>query len=172
MIFPYSLKIFVATIIVFTYLCIVKIEEAIKQARFRDNYQKMIVDLHYTANWARDEQTKLLKIYDILMQHYNVLRIIKGKHPEPVSPGAIREVLIDKANDLTRLLDKLERKGWIKRGLCQVNRRKMDIVMTPQGIKQLEAITAALDTYMLELKKRITDKEADTVSRILDKLRG
>lgn len=149
-----------------------KIEEAIKQRHFDDNYQKMVVNLLYTANWARDEQVNIMKTFGILPQHYNALRIIRGKHPEPISPGEIKEVLIDKANDLTRLLDKLEKNKWIKRGLCPANRRKMDVTITSQGLKLLKEIDKPMQAYKNELKKKITDKEADTLTRLLDKLRG
>lgn len=149
-----------------------KIEEAIKQRRFTDNYQKAIINLLYTGNWVRDEQILLLKQYDILPQHFNVLRIIKGRHPEPISPGEIKEVLIDKSNDLTRLLDKLERKGLIKRRLCPANRRKMDVTLSLKGIKLTEDTTKSIEPFAKGLKGRITDKEAEMLSKLLDKMRG
>jgi DNA-binding MarR family transcriptional regulator len=149
-----------------------KIEEAIKQSRFDDSYTKAVINLQYTANWLRDEQVRLLKPYDILPQHFNALRIIKGRHPEPVSPGEIKEVLIDKANDLTRLLDKLEKKGLIRRRLCPSNHRKMDVNLTAKGIKLLEDTGKALMVPTRALKEQLTDKEAATLSRLLDKMRG
>ncbi|TAN02136.1 MAG: MarR family transcriptional regulator [Chitinophagaceae bacterium] len=149
-----------------------KIEEAIKQRRFTDHYQKAIINLLYTGNWVRDEQILLLKQYDILPQHFNVLRIIKGRHPEPISPGEIKEVLIDQSNDLTRLLDKLERKGLIKRRLCPVNRRKMDITLSMKGIKLTDDTTQSMEPFVKGLKGRITDKEAEMLSKLLDKMRG
>lgn len=149
-----------------------KIEEAIKQRQFTDNYQKLIVDLFYTANWARDEQVKMMKAYGILPQHYNALRIIRGRSPEPISPGEIREVLIDKANDLTRLLDKLEKNKWIKRRLCPANRRRIDVIITSQGLKLLKEIDKPMKAFTNELKKRISDKEAEKVAHLLDKMRG
>jgi DNA-binding MarR family transcriptional regulator len=149
-----------------------KIEEAIRQSRFADNYQKVIVNLIYTANWIRDEQVKLLKQYDILPQHFNALRIIKGKHPQPVSPGEMKEVLIDKANDLTRLLDKLEKKGLIRRGLCPTNRRKMDVTITTKGIRLLEEAGKSMIVLVKHVKNQLTDKEAALLSRLLDKMRG
>ena len=148
-----------------------KIEEAIRQARFSDPYQRMIVNLIYSGNWVRDEQVRLLKPFGILPQHFNVLRILKGKYPEPVSPGAIREVMIDKANDLTRLLDKLEKKGWIQRGLCPSNRRKMDVRITDAGIGLLEETTRALDGLMAGIKARVTAEEATVLGRLLDQVR-
>lgn len=148
-----------------------KIEDAIKQSKFGDNYQKAIINLVYTGNWLRDEQIRLLKPFDILPQHFNVLRIIRGKHPAPVSPGEIKEVLLDKANDLTRLLDKMEKKGWVKRGLCPTNRRKMDVTITSKGLKFIEETSASIDSFTNSLKGRISDKEAETISKLLDKIR-
>ena len=84
-----------------------KIEEAIKQGRFGSNFHKAVVNLIYTSNWLRDAHTDLFRKYGILSQHFNALRIIKGRHPKPVSAGEIKEVLLDKASDVTRLLDKL-----------------------------------------------------------------
>lgn len=154
------------------YLCLVKIEEEIRQARFEDDYQRVIVNLLYTNNWMRDQQIRLLKPFDILPQHYNALRIIRGRHPQPISPGEIKEVLIDKANDLTRLLDKLENKGLIKRMLCPSNRRKMDITITPKGNRLLEETGRAFSGLIKTIKGNLTDKEAVTLSRLLDKMRG
>lgn len=148
-----------------------KIEEAIKQSKFTDSYQKAIINLMYTGNWLRDEQVRLLKPHDILPQHFNVLRIIKGRYPEPVSPGEIKEVLIDKANDLTRLLDKLEKKGWVKRRLCPTNRRKMDVTLTTKGLKFIEESTASIEPFAKVIKGRISDKEAEIISKLLDKIR-
>ncbi len=148
-----------------------EIEGAIKQRRFEDNYQKAIVNLIYTANWLRDEQLRLLRQYDILPQHFNALRIIRGRHPQPISPGEIKEVLLDKANDLTRLLDKLEKKGYIKRRVCAANRRKVDITMTARGISFTSKVTQALVPLNDEIKARISDKEAARISQLLDKIR-
>lgn len=148
-----------------------KIEEAIRQPNFTDSYQKAIINLMYTANWLREEQTKLLKPYDILPQHFNVMRIIRGRHPKPVSPGEIKEVMIDKTNDLTRLLDKLEKKGWIQRRLCPANRRKMDVTLTEDGIKILQETSNAMNAFTGKLKTRFSDKEAVSLSKLLDKLR-
>ncbi len=148
------------------------IEEAIKQQRFEDNYQKAIINLVYTANWLRDEQIKLLKQYDILPQHFNALRIIRGRHPEPISPGEIKEVLLDKANDLTRLLDKLEKKGYIERRVCPANRRKVDIRMTVRGTNFTNKVTKMLVPLNKKIEEHISDKEAGKISQLLDKMRG
>lgn len=147
-----------------------KIEEAIKQSHFADPYQRMVVNLIYTGNWIRDEQVRLLKPFGIRPQHFNILRILKGRYPEPVSPGEIRAVMIDKANDLTRLLDKLVKKGWIHREVCPMNRRKVDVRINGEGLEHLKEATKAIADLMTDIKKKITQKEADILGQLLDRI--
>lgn len=150
-----------------------KIEKVIKQgARFKSSHEKAAVNLIYTSSWFRDAQNALFKDHSILPQHYNVLRILKGKHPESVSPGIIKEVMLEKNNDVTRLLDKLVLKGLVKRQLCPVNRRKMDINITEKGIRLLQELDGPLKKHLSEMKKKLTDKEAEQLSNLLDKMRG
>jgi DNA-binding MarR family transcriptional regulator len=149
-----------------------QIEKAIKQSKFNDVYQKLVVNMLFTSNWLRDGQNSLLKQYDILPQHYNVLRILKGKYPDPSSPGDIKEVMIDKGNDVTRLLDKLVHKGLVKRNLCEENRRKMDVYITEEGLKLLKDIEKPLQNFLTDIKQRITEQEAESMSSLLDKMRG
>jgi DNA-binding MarR family transcriptional regulator len=149
-----------------------KIEKAIKQPKFNDVYQKLVVNLLFTSNWLRDAQNSIMKQYDILPQHYNVLRILKGKHPEASSPGDIKEVMIDKGNDVTRLLDKLVHKGLVKRSLCEENRRKMDVYITEKGLQLLNDIESPLQDHLSEIKRRVNTEEAEIMSSFLDKMRG
>ncbi|MCU7551585.1 MarR family transcriptional regulator [Chitinophagaceae bacterium LB-8] len=149
-----------------------KIEKAIKQPKFNDAYQKLVVNLFFTSNWLRDAQNSIMKQYDILPQHYNVLRILKGKHPEASCPGDIKEVMIDKGNDVTRLLDKLVHKGLVKRSLCEENRRKMDVSITKEGLQLLNDIESPLQDHLAEIKRRVSTEEAEIMSSLLDKMRG
>lgn len=148
-----------------------KIEQAIKQSGFQNSYQKAVINIIYTGNWLRDVQSELLKQYDILPQHYNVLRIIKGRYPEAISPGEIKEVMLDKGNDVTRLADKLFKKGFIKRQLCKNNRRKIDIHITEKGLAFLKNVEEPIKKSFLPMKKKISEKEAELLSELLDKIR-
>lgn len=148
-----------------------KIEQAIKQTKFESPFQKAVINIIYTANWLRDQQTELFKQHDILPQHYNVLRIVNGKHPKSVSPGDIKEVMLDKGNDVTRLVDKLVKMGFLKRSLCEENRRKIDINLTDKGVKFLKEINEPMRKQYLSMKKVLSEKEAETISNLLDKLR-
>ncbi|MCF6406310.1 MarR family transcriptional regulator [Chitinophaga filiformis] len=149
-----------------------RIEQAINQRKFKDDYHKIVVNLLYTGNWLRDALGANLKEHGLLPQHYNALRIIKGRHPEPVSAGDIKDVMLDKASDVTRLLDKLEKLEYVQRRLCPHNRRKMDISITPQGLKLLSDVDILMDTFYEDLADRITEEEAATLSDLLDKIRG
>ncbi|SHN22954.1 MarR family winged helix-turn-helix transcriptional regulator [Chitinophaga sp. CF418] len=149
-----------------------RIEQAINQRKFKDDYHKIVVNLLYTGNWLRDALGASLKEHGLLPQHYNALRIIKGRHPEPVSAGDIKEVMLDKASDVTRLLDKLEKLEYVHRRLCPHNRRKMDISITPQGLKLLSDVDILMDTFYEDLADRITEEEAASLSDLLDKIRG
>ena len=148
-----------------------KFEKAIKQSKFESSQQKAILNVMYTSNWLRDHQIGVFKKFDIIPQHYNVLRILKGKYPEPVSPGDIKEVLIDKGNDVTRLVDKLVKLNLVTRNLCPENRRKIDIQLTSKGLKLLEKINEPLMEEFKTIRKKLTNTEAEQLSDLLDKLR-
>lgn len=148
-----------------------KIEQAIKQSKFESPFQKAVINIIYTANWLRDQQTELFKKHDILPQHYNVLRIVNGKHPKSVSPGDIKEVMLDKGNDVTRLVDKLVKMDLLKRSLCEENRRKIDINLTDKGVKFLKEINEPMRKQYLNMKKFLSEKEAESLSNLLDKIR-
>lgn len=148
-----------------------KIEEAIKQSKFENSYQKAIINIIYTANWLRDQEEEFFKIHNILPQHYNVLRIVKGKHPKVISPGEIKEVMLDKGNDVTRLVDKLVKRGFLARKTCENNRRKIDIAITTKGIDFLKSMNEPFKKQMNELKKQLDEKDAEKLSNLLDKFR-
>lgn len=149
-----------------------KIENEIKQYQFESNVHKALINLLYTNNWHRDLLQSIFKEFDLQQQHYNILRILKGSHPEPVSPGYIKEVMLDKGTDLTRLLDKLERKSFIVRNLCPSNRRKIDINLTKEGLELLNRIRPVFNNLSNQISNNLTEDEAETLSNLLDKLRG
>lgn len=148
------------------------IEKEINQKEFESSRQKAIVNLIYTYNQVMDSHQKIFKKFELLPQHFNILRIIKGNHPEPVSPGYIKEVMLDKSPDLTRLLDKLVNRNLITRKTCEENRRKIDINLTKQGIKLIQQINPEIKKMMKKFGKDLSEKEAELLSDLLDKLRG
>jgi DNA-binding MarR family transcriptional regulator len=152
-------------------ISLMRIEDAIRQEHFISNLDKAMINLLYTANQLRDQQNQLLKQHGLLIQHYNTMRIIKGRHPKPVSPGEIKEVMLDKANDVTRLLDKLVEMKLVKRAVCTENRRKVDVILTPKGLDFLKQQEKVQSEVKSDIRKRLSDKEAGQLSDLLDKLR-
>lgn len=148
-----------------------KLEEAIKQKRFESPQIKAMLNIMYTANWLMGEFRDIYKPYGITPQQYNVLRILRGRHPESVNPSEIKEVMLDKNPDITRLCDRLLAMGLIGRSIDAVNRRKMNIVITQQGLHLLAQIQPLLE----ERQRVILSKEGlnyDLLSDLLDELRG
>lgn len=155
------------------YLCfMVKIEQAINQSRFESDYHKMIVNLVYTSNWLRDQQMAIFRPHGLLPQHFNVLRILKGRDPEPCSAGEIKEVMLDKAPDLTRLVDKLVKKGLVNRRLCEENRRRMEIFISEAGKQLLRQLNKEMEAFNQQYRNRMSEPEAAELSRLLDRMRG
>ena len=142
----------------------------IKQKSFKSSIEKAAVNLLYTHNWYRDKYQDIYKAYDLKVQHYNVLRILKGSKPKSISPSEIKDRMLDKSPDLTRLLDKLVEKGFASRDLCPENRRKMDVMITKNGEGMLNEITS--QQQQLQKLQNISETEAEQLSDLLDKFRS
>jgi DNA-binding MarR family transcriptional regulator len=148
-----------------------KLEEAIKQKRFESPQIKAMLNIMYTANWLMGEFRDVYKPFGITPQQYNVLRILRGKHPESINPSEIKEVMIDKNPDITRLCDRLLAMGLIGRSIDSDNRRKMNIVITDQGLHLLAQIQPLLTERQTQILHR-SDINFELLSELLDELRG
>lgn len=148
-----------------------EIEKVIRQEKFKDGFQKAYINLIYTANYFRDTHVNIFASNGIQGNHFNILRILKGKYPEPVSPGYIKEVMLDKGCDLTRLVSKLVYLGLVNRDVCPGNKRKMDVSLTPKGYEVVEKISKEVNESDMQLKT-LTEKEYLQLSNLLDKMRG
>jgi DNA-binding MarR family transcriptional regulator len=148
-----------------------KLEEEIKQVKFGSEFDKLAVNLLYTGSWLYNVNALRLKKFDITPEQYNVLRILRGSHPQPMMLAEITARMIDKSSNATRLVEKLRLKGFVKRELCENNRRQVDIVITDKGLALLKKIDNASDEWLSTLKN-ISKAEATELNRILDKLRA
>ncbi len=144
-------------------------KEEIK-SKFESNQLMAAVNIIYTSNWLRDVSLSIYQKHNILSQHYNILRIVNGSYPNPVSPGYIKEVMLDKGRDLTRLVDKLVKLGYVERSLCKDNRRKMKITITKLGSEIIETIGKEINS--LYTSYNLSEEEAIKLSELLDKLRS
>jgi DNA-binding MarR family transcriptional regulator len=147
------------------------IEQEIRQSAFKDEYHKLAVNLLYTANWLGARERSILKQYGISMQQYNVLRILRGQGGKPASLMLIRERMLDKESNASRLVDKLCEAGYTDRVECPDDRRRVDITITRKGLKLLDEVTPGIEKAH-EILHRMGEKEAKLLNELLDRLRS
>ena len=147
-----------------------RIEEEIKQKSFASEFHKLAVNLQFTANWLGGLQSKLFRSYGISYQQFNVLRILKGQYPKPSSLILIKDRMLDKDSNASRLIDKLESAGLTKRVQCPNDRRQVDITITEAGLQLLDKVNPEVDKLTSEIMN-LSQEEASTLNNLLDKLR-
>ena len=147
-----------------------KIEDEIQQKKFKDDYQKLVVNLLYTSNWMNAQFELLFKNSGITLQQYNVLRILRGQHPKPSSIKLIKERMLDRMSDASRIVDKLVLKNLVIRNQCSNDRRSVDVVISEAGLNLLTAMDV-LDEKTKEILKSLSKTEIIALNDLLDKLR-
>ena len=147
------------------------IDQDIRQSKFRNEYQKAAVNLLYTYGWITERTRELFASEDITPQQFNILRILRGSHPQPLSTLQIRERMLDKMSDTSRIVDRLITKGLVKKGTCKTDRRLVDVMITDKGKKMLERLDERQDE-LDNIMSNLSTKEAVTLSELLDKIRG
>ncbi len=148
-----------------------KLEDEINQKKFTDEWAKVAVNVIYTGNWLSDIIAATLKPYKINEQHFNILRILRGCYPNSMCPGEMKEVLINKKGDLTRLLDKLVKMDYVERYVNDENRRMVNLKIKNNGLSLLKQLDEPMKTIQAT-KKNLTEEEAKILNGLLDKLRG
>lgn len=149
------------------------IESDIKQTTpFRTPYHRALVNLIYTTNWVTDSQTRVLKPFRLTLQQYNVLRILRGQHPNPIKVADITERMLDKMSNASRLVDKLVMKQFVQRTECPSDRRAVDVVITDTGLELLTKLDVYLTEWGEMQRQKLTEEEATLLSQFLDRLRG
>jgi DNA-binding MarR family transcriptional regulator len=149
-----------------------KLEEEIKQTKpFKSELQKLVLNISVTSSWLNSIFVEKLKPFDISPPQYNVLRILKGKHPEGYCNQDITQRMIDKSSNATRIVDKLVNKKLVNRTEDKNDRRSVNIKITDKGIRLLADIDNtpfANNTNM----KGFNQEKAKLMNEWLDELRG
>lgn len=146
------------------------IENDIQQARFRNPYQKAAINLIYTLSWMRDRTKAIFDAEEITSQQFNILRILRGSFPQPLSTLQIRERMLEKMSDTSRIVDRLIAKGLVKKVTCKNDRRLVDVIITDKGKKLLERLDARQDEID-GILNNLSEKDANILSDLLDKIR-
>jgi DNA-binding MarR family transcriptional regulator len=133
--------------------------------------QKIVINLLKTGSWINECSGDYFKQYDLSMQQYNVLRILRGKKGESANLSYVQERMISPMSNTTRLIEKLRLKGLLTRVLCENNRRKIEIDITDKGLDLLKEIDGNMDAHQESITKNLTMKEIALLNDLLTKIR-
>jgi len=148
-----------------------RLEEEIQQFKFRNQRQKVMINLFYTYNVLSSRVQDFLKSEQLTMQQFNILRILRGQHPEPITNTMVKERMLDKNSDVTRIIDRLIRDGLVSRVNCESDRRRVDITITQKGLDVLNRLDVKSDE-MDRIGNGINEEESTILNDMLDKLRS
>lgn len=147
-----------------------KIEEVINLKKFRNEQQKAILNLYYTASWIEKEQKKFFKKHNVTMQQYNVLNILKSVQPEKISTSDIKKRLTDSNPDVSRMVDRLEALKLITKKANKSDKRLIDVSITAKGVQLIDKLNKNIGKLDEVLK--LSSKDAKELNKLLDKARG
>ena len=153
------------------YYCgsIMSLEKDINQSKFRTEHQKVIINLIYTYNWMNERLKSFFDKEDITPQQFNILRILRGA-ATPISTSQIRQRMLDKMSDTSRIVDRLITKALVKKMVCPGDKRMVDVTITAKGKKLLEKLDA-FELTMDAIAGSLTEADAKNVNKLLDKMR-
>ncbi len=148
-----------------------RLEDEIVQSKFINDAHKLGVNIIYTFNWLDAFQTTLLKKFGVTPQQYNVLRILRGQHPLPANIKLVRERMLDKMSDASRIVEKLRTKALLEREISGLDRRSCEVRITQKGMDLLSLIDKE-DVTFEALFKNLKPEEIKQLNLLLDQLRG
>lgn len=130
----------------------------------------LVVALLRSGNRFNDELNLLTKSFGISLPQFNVLRILRGQKGKPANLSTLNEHMIHKMSNTTRLVDKLIEKKLVDRSVCENNRRKVEITITPLGLALLTNIDKKLEEKEAQLVENITPIEKEKLIDLISKL--
>jgi DNA-binding MarR family transcriptional regulator len=146
------------------------LEKDINQSKFINEHQKVMVNIIYTANWMNEQLKSFFDKEDITQQQFNILRILRGAGA-PISTLQIRQRMLDKMSDTSRIVDRLVIKGLVKKTICPSDKRLVDVSISTKGKKVLEKLDA-MQHEIDAISNNLTEADAKIMNSLLDKMRG
>ncbi len=147
------------------------LEKEIQQKNFKSPQQKLAINLLYTTNWLNYQYHQHFKNHKITVQQFNVLRILRGQYPDYCSLKVIKERMLDRMSDASRIVDKLVEKKYIIRHQCPSDRRSVNLMISDKGLAILKELDV-IDESTKDMFKHLSTKEVDKLNQLLDALRG
>lgn len=148
-----------------------EIGKEIKQEKFKNEHQKMLMNIFFTSAWLNQKNAQNLKPFGISTQQYNILRILRGQHPKPATVNLLIDRMLDKNSNASRLVEKLRVKKLVERAISPEDRRAVNVVITKKGLDLLSELDTQEDNFINELKI-LSENEAEQVNLFLDKIRS
>lgn len=148
-----------------------KIEEIIKSNSAINIEKRTVLNIMFTQNVIADAFNDILKSFDLSVEQFNVLRILRGQKGKPANMCIIQERMIAKTSNTTRLVDKLLLKGLVNREVCLENRRKMEITITPKGLNLLTELDPKIELHEQLYAQNLTSEEQIQLNLLLEKYR-
>lgn len=145
------------------------LEKDIHQSKFLDEHQKVMVNIIFTANWVNEKLKNFFDNEDITQQQFNILRILRGAG-KPISTLQIRQRMLDKMSDTSRIVDRLVLKGLVKKTACPADLRLVDVSISAKGKKTLNKLDER-HNEMMNVCKSLTTQDAEIMNKLLDKMR-
>ena len=145
-----------------------KIDDVIK-SRFNNENHRAVVNLRYTSNWLANQHNAHLSEFGLSLPQFNVLRILRGAKGK-ISVKIVKERMIEKSPNTTRLFDKLVEKEYVTRLRCEEDRRVVFLEITELGLDVLTKIDVIFKN--INFSENLAEEEAAMLSNLLDKLRG
>ncbi len=152
------------------YICIMRLEEAIKSTRFRDEKHKVSVNLLYTTYWLKNQISKEMKSKGLTFEQFNIMRILKGSHPENMCIKDIADRMIEKNSNVPRIIDRLVIKKLVRRSTSKVDKRETLVTITEKGMEVLEE-AGKLANHLTSEVIGLSEEDAQTLNELLEKLR-
>jgi DNA-binding MarR family transcriptional regulator len=146
------------------------LEQDIRHSKFRNEWQKAMINLTYTHSWVNERFKRMLDAFDITPQQFNILRILRGAK-DPISTFQIRERMLDKMSDTSRIVDRMVAKKLVVKKVCRHDKRRLDIGISAKGLQVLEEIDR-LEGNMDAIMQGLDDADARALNELLDKLRS
>jgi DNA-binding MarR family transcriptional regulator len=148
-----------------------KIEEIIKSNSPISIEKRTVLNIMFTQNVIADAFNEILKSFDLSVEQFNVLRILRGQKGKPANMCVIQERMIAKTSNTTRLVDKLLLKGLVNREVCEQNRRKMEITITEKGMKLLAELDPKIEAHEDLFGHNLSSEELENLNNLLEKYR-
>lgn len=148
-----------------------RIENALKITKNIPLSKRAVVNILYTYGIINHKLNNVLKPFEISIQQFNVLRILRGQKAKPASLETVQERMINKMSNTTRLIDKLVKKEYAEKSINKTNKRKIDITITQDGLRLLDKIDELIDSTETSIMSTLDSHEITELIRLLGKIR-